>query len=437
MWNSKMLIVAAHEFSTAVKSKAFLIGAAFMPIVVVIMMLVRSNFHAQNDVDAHAARTELKFAVLDHTQVLYGSLASAARQRNQSFAAGDKSESGSLFLPVLAATEDKSLPEVRAALAAQVRGGELFAFVEIPASVMDTAATAEPVLYHSGQPAYDEFLPWVRQRLDEEVRGRQLRALSIDPQVAERLTSGVRMQERNVFDSAARKTDASVKKAEILAVPFGLMGLLFMVALTTTPPLFNSVMEERAGRISEVMLGSVTPFELMAGKLIGNLGISLLLATIYMACGYFAAVVYGYAHLLSLVIFLAFAFFLVIAIALFGSLFIAVGSVCDDVKDAQSVMMPMMLLMVLPLLMVPAIVKAPGGSLTTGLSLFPTTAPFVMPLRLALPSPVPIWQVGASIALTSAFTIACVWAAGKIFRTGILVQGKSLSLPELWRLMRL
>lgn len=428
MWNSKTLIIAAHEFSTAVRSKAFFIGVAFMPMVVVIMILVRSIPDAQKDA-SRAAQMDRTFAVLDHTQVLYESLAGAAKQRNQSLTVGGKSPRGELFLPVSAATGGKPLSEVRAALAERVRSGELFAFVEIPASVMDAAASAEPVLYYSSQSVYDELLPWIQSRLDEEIRIRHLRALSVDPPLAERLTRGISVQGRNVFEGVR-------SKFETFAVPFALMGLLFMVVLSITPPLFNGVMEEKMGRVSEVMLGSVTPFELMAGKLIGNLGVSLLLAAIYIACGYIAAVVYGYAHLLSLGIFLAFAFFLVIAIALFGSLFIAVGSVCDDAKGAQSLMMPLMLLIMLPMLMWPAILNAPDGNLTIGLSLFPTTAPFVMPLRLALPSPVPLWQIAASLGLAGAFTVACVWAAGKIFRTGILMQGTSLSVAELWRLMR-
>lgn len=436
MWSSKALIIAAHEFSTAVRSKAFLIGVIFFPMVVVIMILVRSISHAQNDA-ASLSRMDRKFAVLDHTQVLYADLADAARQRNQSLTTGGKGSQGGLFLPVSAVTGGKPLPEVRAALAARVRGGELFAFVEIPASVIDTAASAEPVLYYSDKSVYDDLLPWIRLRLDEQIRVRYLRDLSVDPALAERLTSGISVQGRDVFEGIGREaSESGGSKFETFAVPFGLTGLLFVVILGTTPALFNSVMEEKVGRVSEVMLGSVTPFELMAGKLIGNLGVSLMLAAIYIVCGYFAAVVYGYAHLLSLDTVLVFAFFLVIAIALFGSLFIAVGSICDDGKDAQSLMMPMMLLMVLPILMLPALLNAPDGNLMIGLSLFPTTAPFVMPLRLALPSPVPLWQMAASLGLAGAFTVACVWAAGKIFRTAILIQGKSLSVVELWRLMR-
>jgi len=71
-----------------------------------------------------------------------------------------------------------------------------------------------------------------------------------------------------------------------------------------------------------------------------------------------------------------------------------------------------------------------------GLSLFPTATPFLMLLRIMLPPGPPIWQIALSVALTAATTIAAVYAAGKIFRTGLLMQGKAATFGEMWKWVR-
>ncbi len=125
--------------------------------------------------------------------------------------------------------------------------------------------------------------------------------------------------------------------------------------------------------------------------------------------------------------------FLVLAVLLFGSLYMAVGAACSELKDAQSLMMPIVLLSVLPMLVWTAVLRNPASPLSVGMSLFPFATPFLMLMRLGLqPSP-PVWQVVLSVVLTTATAILCVWAAGKIFRTGLLMQGKPPSLREMAR----
>ena len=111
----------------------------------------------------------------------------------------------------------------------------------------------------------------------------------------------------------------------------------------------------------------------------------------------------------------------------------AVGSACNDLKDAQSMMMPVMILSMLPIFVWTAILTNPSSALSVGLSLFPPASPYLMLMRLAMrPSP-PAWQVGLSVAGTALTALFCVWAAAKIFRTGLLMQGKAPSYRELLR----
>ena len=125
--------------------------------------------------------------------------------------------------------------------------------------------------------------------------------------------------------------------------------------------------------------------------------------------------------------------FLVLAILLYGSLYMAVGSACSELKDAQSLMMPVMLLSMFPIFVWTAVLKNPSSPLSVGMSLFPPASPYLMLMRLAMRPAPPAWQVGLSIVGTTLTALFCVWAAAKIFRTGLLMQGKAPSYRELAR----
>jgi ABC-2 type transport system permease protein len=83
-----------------------------------------------------------------------------------------------------------------------------------------------------------------------------------------------------------------------------------------------------------------------------------------------------------------------------------------------------------------AVLRAPDSTLAIALSMIPTAAPFLMMLRIALQPGPPFWQIVLSIALMLLTTVAAVWAAGRIFRTGLLMQGKSATIPEMLRWVR-
>jgi ABC-2 type transport system permease protein len=121
---------------------------------------------------------------------------------------------------------------------------------------------------------------------------------------------------------------------------------------------------------------------------------------------------------------------------MYGSIFLALGSACSDLKDAQSMMQPAILLIMLPYLASFMVVRAPESSLAVGMSMFPTITPFIMIMRLAIPPGPPLWQVVTSVAIVLAATTFLVWAAGRIFRVGILMQGKTPNLPEVIRWIR-
>ena len=99
-------------------------------------------------------------------------------------------------------------------------------------------------------------------------------------------------------------------------------------------------------------------------------------------------------------------------------------------------MTPAMLIMMFPWMTWFAILNAPDSTMSIALSMFPTNAPFLMLLRIMLPPGPPVWQIVVSVALAALTSAAAVYAAGKIFRTGLLMQGKAATFGEMWKWVR-
>ena len=206
--------------------------------------------------------------------------------------------------------------------------------------------------YHSDNPNDDVIRNWLVGAVNAEVRARRCRAAGIDVSLADRLNQPMALDnlglvERKAAAAAtagagtpAATTSEKVDPVRTVGVPVVLLFVMFMIIMSTTPQLLNSVIEEKMSKISEMLLGSVTPFELMLGKLLGNTAIAAVLAAIYVSGGYAAASYYGYGDAISAGLMAALALYLVLAILLYGSLYMAVGSACSELKDAQSLMMP-------------------------------------------------------------------------------------------------
>jgi ABC-2 type transport system permease protein len=216
-------------------------------------------------------------------------------------------------------------------------------------------------------------------------------------------------------------------------VPVASMVLLFLMVMLTTPQMMSSVIEEKMSRISEVLLASVTPFDLMLGKLLACCGAAALVGAIYAVLGLALARHFGYAALVTIESALYFGFFLVLAVFLHGSMYMAVGAACSEPKDAQGMLAPLVLLTTVPLMTLGPLMQDPSGHLATMLSLFPLSAPFVMCFRLNCPPGPPPADVVLSVAITLSATVFCVWAASRIFRVGLLAQGKAPGLVQLCR----
>ncbi len=434
----KIWIVASTEFASTVHTKSFLVSLLLLPVIGLSMV---SAVLIARRVDTRPRSV----AVIDPTGELYSFLQRAAQAHN----AQTVDPEGKAVGPKINLSSVTSRGNDDAAtlleLSDRVRRGELDAFVVIPPETIAApppgAASPLGPEYHSDSPNDDVARNWLATTIDHEVRSRRFRSVGVDQAVADRLSQRIALGNLGLFerDESADGSHSGIKAAQKVdpvrtaVVPAAMMFVVLLLVMTGTPHLLNSVIEEKMSKISEVLLGSVTPFELMVGKLLGHAGIALSLALLYLFAGYAAAAYYGYADLLSGSLLLALGLFLILGTLLFGSLYMAVGAACNEIKDAQSLMMPIMMLSMFPAMVWMAVLRNPSSALAVGLTLFPPASPFLMLLRIALRPAPPVWQVALAVALTSLTTLFCVWAAAKIFRTGLLMQGKAASYAELAR----
>ena len=428
---TRILAVAQNELLGLLRSKFFIIGLLVVPLLVGGVTAFMA--YASSRVD----REDRRFAVLDSTGKLYPAIASAAVVRNQESGNG-LTRTGPHFLPELVAPASPANADETAALSDRVRSGDLFAFVVIPVSALD-ADSKEPVKYYSANTSYTRLSGWLSTTVSAEIQRLKLTQAGVDPALVQRLTRRVDLSS---FGLVERRADGSttvareVDEVQRFGIPVFFLVLMFMSVMSNAQHLINTIIEEKMSKISEVLLGSITSFQLLAGKLVGVVAVSLLLALVYLAGGIYTLFTLGRADLIDIGLLGWFLVFLCCASLLYGAVFQALSSACSDLKDAQSMLQPAMMGLMLAYFSSMMVIRAPDSAFATTLSFIPLLTPFAMLLRLAMPPGPPVWQAALSVAMLIATTVGVVWAAGRVFRIGLLMQGKPPNLPELLRWIR-
>jgi ABC-2 type transport system permease protein len=448
----KILVIALREYNAAVRTKSFLISLVVLPI------MMGGGLVMQYLLKSYVDTRPRTFAVVDRSpgQQLSLFLDAALYVRNDKEALD--SSTNKLTKPIYSlehvppgADTPEALAEQRLELSQRVRLKEIDGFLEIGPRVLDhgspdllsitnlkelPALDEEQVLrYQSNRPTYDAFYQWAEKVLNlaiEEARGVKaglppgkislmLRPVPLKPK-------GLTRQDPETGQIVDGPDDNLIA---FILVPAGLIVMMFMMVMIGATPLMQGVVEEKIQRIAEVLLGSVKPFQLMAGKLLGLVGVSLTLTAVYLGGAYLTAYHYDVTHYIPLNIIAWFLLYQVLAVLMYGSLFIAIGAACTDMRETQSLMWPVMLLACIPLFVWINVVREPNSGFATGVSLFPFATPMLMIGRQAVPPGVGILQPLLGVGLVLLTTAACVYAAGRIFRVGILMQGKGAQLSDL------
>jgi ABC-2 type transport system permease protein len=209
---------------------------------------------------------------------------------------------------------------------------------------------------------------------------------------------------------------------------------MFLVLMMVANPLMQGVVEEKMHRIAEVLLGSLSPFELMLGKLLGMAAVSLTIVTIYLLGAIWAAHHYGFGDYLPPAGLLVWFFvFQTLAALMYGAVFAAIGAACTDMKETQNLLLPVMLICCVPMFLLTNVIRDPNSPVVIAVSFFPFATPMLMVARQAVPPGVATWQPVLGVAGVLGMTLLCVWAAGRIFRVGLLMQGKGATVGEIGR----
>ncbi|MGH7133520.1 MAG: ABC transporter permease [Phycisphaerales bacterium] len=313
--------------------------------------------------------------------------------------------------------------------------------------VVISAASVTPAA-DGGYATFEVFLPpkldfQVQQQIERRVGGAIVDArLATDERVkASRLTpdSLRKMLARPDAKSVTLTSEGqreSVGGLQML-LPLGFMLLLMISVMTAGQYLMTALIEEKSSRVMEVLLSAVSPMQLMVGKILGQMTVALLIMVVYGGLGISGLVVFALMDLIEPIKLVWFVCFFFIAFFTVASMMAAIGAAVNEMREAQTLLTPVMMVVMLPWFLWLPIQRAPNSTFATVLSFVPLVNPFVMVLRLGGSEPVPLWQVPLSLAVGLASVVFMAWAAAKIFRIGVLMYGKPPNLATLIKWVRM
>lgn len=423
----KLFVVIRREFLERVRTKWFLIGTVlgpvFMGMVIVLPIIM-----------AERGGSDRTIIVLDASADDFGGRLTEALQQ----------------LPRLSVTR-RPVPlaelEVRAEeLAAEVGTTALDGFLMVTDNTVEDGRAE----YRGANVSSMSDMRTMQATLRGMVFAERLRREGVEPAIVGRAQIPVELATVKIVDG--KVTGESGEASFFLA--YVIWFLLYMAILIYGVQVMGAVVEEKSTRIVEVLVSSLKPFQLLAGKVIGVGAVGLLQLGIWLAAGKLlldrradvarwlgqpdeAVAALGSmglpeVPLATIVIFLT---YFVLGYFLYAAMFAAVAAMVNTEAEARQAQTPVVMLLVVPTLLMIGILNNPDGSIAVTLGLVPFTSPIAMPVRWAA-APVPLDQLSLSVAILVATVVAITWVAGRIYRVGILAYGKKPGLKELARWVR-
>jgi ABC-2 type transport system permease protein len=453
-------LVAVREYLENIQTKGFWIGIAFVPVLAFASVKVPMMLKA--------AKPMRNFAVVDpsgeFTSIIDAAIAShyerkKAEALNSWKAQHDADPATPPFepprpfykrVPLPPAYSDGSVQDLPHLLRPWLLGerkidvdGEpqdLFALVVLPKSELLLKSHIE---YWCTNLADTDLREAITRGVADELKNREYVSSGVDRKKIEKITK----LEVDLDEKDPRKA-AGDEKVDPLAsfrqwAPLGFVYVMFIAIVTIAQMLIASTIEEKSNRIVEVLLSSVTPGELMFGKLVGVAGVGLTMLAAWTASIWavmthfvgdarakqFASILFD-ASLIG-----PFLVYFLLGYTLYASILLALGSMCNTLKDAQNFMAPVMMVLMVPLLTMTFVARDdPNGPLAVFLSWVPPFTPFVMMNRAAAHPPM-LDVIGSGVLLVVAILVT-IWFAGRVFKNGILRTGEPPKLFELVKLMR-
>jgi ABC-2 type transport system permease protein len=330
----------------------------------------------------------------------------------------------------------------RAQLNGMLMQNRLLGYFVIPDDPIASSAGARYVTRNLTNRDLESWFAGVATRV---IRDRRIREENVDPATADWIQQPVRFQALHL---GAEGTMEEVRITDTLGqwAPVAFVYFLWISIFSVSQMLLTNTIEEKSNKLVEVLLSSLSPLELMAGKILGIAATGLTIVGCWMLM--LAIVVLGLPALLALpsgldlsglvanpVFLVSFVVYFLLGYLFYAALLCGIGSFANNLKEAQTLMMPVQLCLFVPLLVMIPIARDPGGLLAQTMSWIPPFTPFVMMNRAAQPPDV------MTYVFTTLLLLASIWLAlrfaARVFETGILMTGKPPRLRQLvgmlWR----
>ncbi len=325
------------------------------------------------------------------------------------------------------------------ALNQAVLDDEVFAYFAIGADPLNNPSDNR---YVSTNLTDNDLKRWFRGYAQAELRERRMEARDVDAELAQWLAAEAQFESVKLSETG-EEAEVTVNDRLRQGAPAAFVYLLWLSIFTVSQMLLSNTIEEKSNRLMEVLLSSVSPVQLMFGKILGIAATGLTMVLTWI--GFLALAVmiapkvlagsginmdFGFilgdpAYLVSFVV------YFVLGYLLYAAILVAIGSVCNTLKEAQNLQSPIVLLLMVPLFAMIPIAKDPNGTLATVLSYVPPFTPFVMMNRAA--GNVPMWEYILTTLLLLVTVAFAIWAAAKVFRIGVLMTGKPPSIKDMVR----
>jgi len=420
----KILSVIKREYYQIVKTKGFIIstvlGPVFMALIIIIPIL--SSIVSVGEQE--------KIGVVDATWEIFKELDNKLDHKL-------KDERRRYLLKEYKLTGE--IDELRNSLRQEVLDKELSAYIFIPEDI-SSGGVAEYVSQHVSD--FDEIKD-INQALNSVVIEKRLKKEGLDPQKVSQYIKRVGLKTIKITKKGEEEDTGGT-----FLISYFLVFVLYITLFFYGAIIMRGVLEEKTSRVVEVILSSLKPFQLMVGKILGIAAVGFTQYTIWALFGlgasryskrlissFFPDAAGFKLPSIPAYIFIYFVIFFILGYFLYGMFYAAIGSMVNSEKEAQQLLMPVTMFLIVPMLMMAFILRSPNSSLSVILSLIPFFAPILMLLRICVLMP-PFPQVAGSIALLVLTILLMVWLTAKIYRVGILMYGKRPKFGEIVKWMR-
>jgi len=396
---NKFWEIVRYEYTRHVFRKRFIFALLSLPLVILAMILViffMSYFTSD--------RTPIGY--VDHSGVLANPI--------------QLPESTDIFDPLLQMIPFKSEEKAKKALQAD----EIQTYFILPEDY--EVDYSVPLIYYEqpGESARNQISRFIHQNL---FAGEQI-------EFEARITEGTNFTLQSLDGEQEFQEDEWYN----ILVPF-IIGMIFIIVVMASGGyLLQAVIEEKENRTMEIVITSVSPMQLMAGKIIGNISVGLTQLVVWSAFGWLAFTIGGQyipfianlqisTQYITRCLLLMFPAFVTVA-----ALMAAIGATMTQSREAQQISGLFTIPVMMPYWFAMPLMMNPNGSIAIFLSYFPLSAPVALSLRMAF-TPIPFWEYTLNLIFLVAFAIITVWLAGRAFRIGMLQYGKRISLSQLFR----